>query len=359
MASAAVDSSITTTTTSATEPPLFVDSIPTVDLGCLSQSELYSLSLCSPSAFDPLRSDDVVIPKIDRSVFNESAGSRKQTYSRLRLAPASSSAAAAASPSSLRRRTPHLRHISNLPYHYLDSDPEKGENQQILELFKQLFGLDSSVCITEVSHEELVPIRVDYSDSLSQLASDPRPTLQFGNVGLMGQKRKRGRPRKIEEVPLVLVENKVESELTPLNISDNLVSTMNNQIVVCEKVEEKDRDREIVNKDGVEVDLVALGAMHDPYEPELIRRTQGMATEEALLEFLKGLDGRWGSRRKKRRIVDANEFGNVLPNGWTLLLSVKKKDGHVWLFCRRYIRLFLDIGAVLVLFFFLNFFFIA
>lgn len=348
MASATVDSSITTTTTAATEPPLFVDLIPTVDLRCLSQSELYSLSLCSPSAFDPLRSDDVVIPKIDRSVFNESAGSRKQTYSRLRLAPASSAAAAAASPSSLRRRTPHLRHSSNLPYHYLDSDPEKGENQQILELFKQLFGFDSSVCINEVSHEELVPIRVDYSDSFPQLASEPRPALQFGNVGLTGQKRKRGRPRKIDDVPLMLVENKVESELTPLNISDNAVTTMNNQIVAFEKVEEKDREREIVNKDGIEVDLVALGAMHDPYEPELIRRTHGMATEEALLEFLKGLDGRWGSRRKKRRIVDANEFGNVLPNGWSLLLSVKKKDGHVWLFCRRYIRLFLDIGAVFV-----------
>ncbi|KAJ7965721.1 Methyl-CpG-binding domain-containing protein 8 [Quillaja saponaria] len=72
---------------------LHIESLPLIDLRLLSQSELYSLSLCSSSSSSPLDrrcDDDVVIPKIDRSVFNESAGSRKQTFSRLRLAPRNS-----------------------------------------------------------------------------------------------------------------------------------------------------------------------------------------------------------------------------------------------------------------------------
>lgn len=325
MASATVDSAAAATT--MTDPPLHVDSIPTVDLRLLSQSELYSLSLSSPSSFDPLRGDDVVVPKIDRSVFNESAGSRKQTYSRLRLAPAS----AATSASSIRRRTPHLRHATNLPYQYLDTDPDKDENQQILALLKQLFGLDSSICVSDDRNEGLVPIRVDYSHSLPQLTSDKHLVPQLANV--TGQKRKRGRPRKNENAAAVLVENKVESQSN----NDNLVSTMTNAIVVYQNENVDDRDKEILNRDGFEVDLVALAAMEDPYGPELRRRTEGMETEEALLEFLRGLNGQWGSRRKKKRIVDASEFGSALPRGWALLLSVKKKDGRVWLFCRRYI----------------------
>ncbi|XP_039139844.1 uncharacterized protein LOC120277160 [Dioscorea cayenensis subsp. rotundata] len=62
------------------------EAIPVVDLRLLSQSELASLARSDPSAFDLRRCDDVVVPRIDRTVFNESAGSRKQTYSRLRLA---------------------------------------------------------------------------------------------------------------------------------------------------------------------------------------------------------------------------------------------------------------------------------
>ncbi|KAL3504748.1 hypothetical protein ACH5RR_034589 [Cinchona calisaya] len=346
MATATVDSTITTeggaAAAASNEPPLQVDSLPTVDLSLLSQSELYSLSLCSPLTFDPLRCDDVVIPKIDRSVFNESAGSRKQTYSRLRLAPAS--AVAAASPASLRRRTPHLRHTSNLPHQYLDSSPEKAENHQILALLKQLFGLDSSTCANDDRNEELVPIRVDYSHSVPQLfsqsANDLHLVPQSANVGLTGLKRKRGRPRKNENA-VVLFENKVvESHCDNANVVSVMNSPMDNAIVANENVEDRDkedRDKEIMNRDGIEVDLFALGAMEDPYEQELRRRTEGMGTEEQLLEFLRGLNGQWGSRRKKRRIVDASEFANALPKGWALLLSVKKKAGHAWLFCRRYI----------------------
>ncbi|CAH9110368.1 unnamed protein product [Cuscuta epithymum] len=283
--------------------PLQLDSIPTVDLRLLSQSELYTLSLCSPSAFDPRRSDDVVSPKLDRSVFNESAGSRKQTYSRLRLAPASSSSA-------LRSRTPHLRasnHNQNHPS--LETDPE---NFQIVSLLKRLFA-------AETSPTDLVPIPVDYTGSV-------QPVAQLPNVPPPGFKRKRGRPRK-DKSDLVDVKFEHPSHSN----GDTAISkavTLENSL---------DGDKEVMNAAGVPVDLVALGSLQDPFGMELRRRTEGLEGEAKLLGFLQSLNGQWGSRRKKRRIVDASQFGDTLPKGWKLLLSLKRKAGYVWVYCRRYI----------------------
>ncbi|KAH0681387.1 hypothetical protein KY284_022472 [Solanum tuberosum] len=309
MASVTVDSS------SATVPDgaLQAESIPTVDLRLLSQSELYSLSLCSTAAFNPCRDDDVIIPKIDRSVFNESAGSRKQTYSRLRLAPA---AAASASSSAIRSRTPHLR---NSPHPLQNPSPNNGpansESSQIVTLLKQLFGSG-----TQKNPTDLVPIRVDYSDSLSVPSHVPVPGLELANVGSVGQKRKRGRPRKNEN---------------GVRVAEVKVDEVVKDIVVYQNVD--DSDKEIMNKDGIPVDLAVLGALVDPFGLELRRRTEGLGSAEELLGFLGRLNGQWGSTRKKRRIVDADEFGSVLPKSWKLLLSIKRKEGRSWLHCRRYI----------------------
>lgn len=97
---------------------------------------------------------------------------------------------------------------------------------------------------------------------------------------------------------------------------------------------------EIVNRDGVAVDLTALANAEDPYGEELRRRTLGMESEEELLGFMRELGGQWGSRRKKRKIVDAGVFGDALPVGWKLLLGIKRRDGRASIYCRRYIRWF-------------------
>lgn len=95
---------------------------------------------------------------------------------------------------------------------------------------------------------------------------------------------------------------------------------------------------EIVNKNGVVVDFKALENGDELYAGEFRRRTVGLESEEQFLGFLGGLEGQWGSRRKKRRIVSACEFGDWLPVGWRLLLALKRKDGRVSVYCRRYIR---------------------
>ncbi|KAM0899097.1 hypothetical protein ACQ4PT_021528 [Festuca glaucescens] len=79
--------------------------VPVVDLRVLSQSDLDALAAASAHAVAPGSCPDAgPLPplNIDRAVFNESAGSRKQTFSRLRLATAvaASSSALPTSPSS-------------------------------------------------------------------------------------------------------------------------------------------------------------------------------------------------------------------------------------------------------------------
>ncbi|KAL6661682.1 hypothetical protein ACP70R_001066 [Stipagrostis hirtigluma subsp. patula] len=72
--------------------------LPVVDLRGLSQSDLDALAAASAHALAPRScpdADPLQPLKINRAVFNESAGSRKQTFSRLRLAAASSSSPSA------------------------------------------------------------------------------------------------------------------------------------------------------------------------------------------------------------------------------------------------------------------------
>lgn len=196
---------------------------------------------------------------------------------------------------------------------------------------------------------DLFPVKIEYSNSLpvQQLTTLPPPPSPPSNAGPTVLKRKRGRPRKNEfigngeslavEVSVIDGSGVGRDRPAPMPSLNALVARGN-----------EEEDREVLNSDGVAVDLAALSAVEHPYWDEIRRRTEGLRTEEQLLGFLAGLNGRWGSRRKKKRIVDANEFGSQLPVGWKLLLSVKKKSGHVWLHCRRYIRFFLPIPISLI-----------
>ncbi|XP_044490544.1 uncharacterized protein LOC123214671 isoform X2 [Mangifera indica] len=250
-----------------------IDSLPFIDMSTLTQSELRTLSLCSTSAFDLNRLDDLVIPIIDRSLFNESAGSRKQTFSR---------------PTNTTYHHHHLRHrmagllpsskqlpsSSSLPSHL---DPEHLENRSILNSLRK--------SLSQSPH---------FNDVVSLFSVS-------GEKDQIFRKRKRGRKPK----------TKVKS------LEENL---------------------EIVNKNGGVVDIVALGSLEDPYGEELRGRTEGMiGSEEELLSFMRDLGGQWCSRRKKRKIVDANLLGDILPVGWKLLLGLRRREGRASIYCRRYI----------------------
>ncbi|GER55528.1 methyl binding domain protein [Striga asiatica] len=256
-----------------------VDDLKRIHIGELSQSELQVLSSCSGSAFNVRRTDDVVTPQIDRSLFNESAGSRRQTYSRL-----------------------HDRSHSRLPgpHHSLkphrhpqsSSDPV---THSIVYFLKHFLNGNYNPPLPPpppVEHPEAVAVQID----------------GLGYLGLQENskiKRKRMRRGKIMN-KRKLLENGVRVELQGVNARG--------EVVDFAELEEK----------GDEL-----------YSAELQKRTLGLETEEDVQGFLSGLEGQWCSRRKKRKYVDASLFGYVLPIGWKLLLGLRRRDYRVSVYCRR------------------------
>ncbi|XP_010521183.1 PREDICTED: methyl-CpG-binding domain-containing protein 8 isoform X2 [Tarenaya hassleriana] len=108
-----------------------------------------------------------------------------------------------------------------------------------------------------------------------------------------------------------------------------------NQVGVSRNCEDKE-PLDLQNRDGAMVDLLTLANAEDPYGEELRRRTMGLQTKAELLGFLAQLRGEWVNAGKKKRVVEASDFGDTLPRGWKLMLCVKQKAGDVWLACRRY-----------------------
>ncbi|KAK9166971.1 hypothetical protein Scep_002162 [Stephania cephalantha] len=296
------------------------DSLPHVDLRFLSQSELNSFSLCSHHhSFDLRRSDHLVVPVIDRSLFNESAGTRKQTYSRFPPPKPQTLSTPTPTPTptpTIRRgrgrpslASPRIPASASAAAPTTD-DPDRRENSFIVSLLQDMLGKGTKTTTTTAT-TTLTPT----SSSISALTS---------NINANA------------------------------NVSVNV--SVNANVVVKKRFREKKSDKyyhkpslsrpllkggglgmEPKNKNGVVVDLNALGTVGDLYGSELKRRTDGLETDEGLLEFLSGLEGQWGSRRRRRKYVDADVFGEALPTGWKILLSLKRKEGRVWLYCRRYV----------------------
>ncbi|XP_062077098.1 uncharacterized protein LOC133781989 [Humulus lupulus] len=295
------------------EPTLKLDCIPQIDISSLSQTELHALSLCSSSAFDLHCTDDIVVPKIDRATFNESAGSRRQTYSRPRRSQSSSSSSSVRTVASA--ATGHRRRVAGLlptpkVSHILADDPERYENRSIIDHLKRFISQDPKFNFVEFSQpSSQMEMGFNYEGGRGVAELDGgRDQMSLTSYG-GERKRKRGRKPKLLKVQLEMQNVEPESY----------------------------RGLEMVNRNGVAVDFSALGNADDPYGEEFRRRTVGLESEEALLGFLRELDGQWGSRRKKRKIVDASEFGDALPIGWKLLLGLKRKEGRAWIYCRRYI----------------------
>ncbi|QCE15898.1 uncharacterized protein LOC114163788 [Vigna unguiculata] len=273
-----------------------IDSLPLVDLRLMSQPELYTLSISAATHRHRRASDnDSVIPKIDRSNFNESAGSRKQTYSKLRLNKRKQNSAVPASSS----------------YHI--PEPVDQENSQIISLLQQLFGVEPLRNALrpdrgDAVDRQLFPVHVEFKQP-------PPVSVAFQNVPIdvidaSNRKRKRGRPRK----------------------NDNSVSVFEEE---TKKVNEEASAVVTVNERGFGMD--ADGLDYDPFGEELKRRTEGLETEPLLLEFLETLNGEWASQRKKRRIVQASDLGDLLPTGWKIVITLLRRAGRASVVCRRYV----------------------
>jgi len=78
-------------------------------------------------------------------------------------------------------------------------------------------------------------------------------------------------------------------------------------------------------------------AAQEPFVAQLKRKFAPLETEAELQDFFEKVGGEWASKRKRRKIVDAGDFGEGFPKGWKLLLGVRKKDGRFLIECRKYI----------------------
>ncbi|CAA7047927.1 unnamed protein product [Microthlaspi erraticum] len=323
---------------------LSAESLPLIDLRLLSQSDLRALSNCSslsPSSSASLAAsaggDDDLTPKIDRSVFNESAGSRKQTFQRLRLAR---HPPPPGPPSPQRRR----------------DDSSSEEKSQVASVLRSLFSVDS----IETKAEEDEGAEENEGQRLF-----PAPIHNNGNVyrnpyfdsikNLLAQgisdnetKRKRGRPRKIQNPSDELINEETDvfdDSLTESRYDDSGISMDSNSGKRKRGRPPRIRDgfnREepvsLENREGTMVDLTALAhSAEDPYGEELRRVTVGLETKEGLLGFLEQMNGEWVNTGKKKKVVKACDFGGYLPRGWRLMLCIKRKGNNQWLACHRYI----------------------
>ncbi|KAM7258023.1 hypothetical protein ACFE04_013764 [Oxalis oulophora] len=288
MTSSATANTPTTTTDHNNHRHMNLENLPHIDLRLLSQSELLSLSRCvstRPPLSDDNEEDEESNPKIDPSVFNESAGSRKQTFYRLRLAPPRG-VQDSEKPSSSSLMDPD------------DKNSTAEENSKISSVLKSLFSIPKD---DEAMKEDKFRGRPRKIENQSNSGSNGSDILSDGVTDVEGMK-KRGRPRKSE------------TEMNHPNAAFVGVS------------EEKGQD------------MALRGRVEDPYAEEITRQTEGFNTQEQLFGFLNGLNGgEWMSAKRKRMIVDASVFGNLLPQGWKLILTIKKNAGHFWLVCQRYI----------------------
>ncbi|XP_011626564.1 uncharacterized protein LOC18442920 isoform X2 [Amborella trichopoda] len=399
-------------------PHLPISSIPLIDLRFLSQDEISSLALLSlPSSNPPLT--DIVVPKIDRSIFNESQGSRKQTYSRLRLSHKKqqqhqellSHGTNSSSPTSLTtRRRAGLLSISRpsptspKPPAPFPKDPD---NERIVQLLRELFaGQDTtlrassepSVANARVTNNVHLGNARVWGESIARVLGQPNAGVSegansraLGGVGsgvelgsadsrvsssgkhgvVEGQSkvcdqpineggshcaagnairpfelgdrvvgeaviRQKRRVSKKEDarrkglMSLAVLENGDRGA-----IDNNGSSDFNQTGIGCHgNVRNGDNKEKMLQNGFVEVHALASREL---FVPHLKKRTAALENELELVEFLDGLGGEWVTKRKKRKMVDASDFGDGLPDGWKVILGIRKKEGKLFIDCRKYI----------------------
>ena len=82
----------------------------------------------------------------------------------------------------------------------------------------------------------------------------------------------------------------------------------------------------VINVNGNKIDLLYLARdANDEFEAKLSNRTEGMVRDAEFMEFLKDLEGKWSSDRKRRKLVDATILGDGLPKNWKILLSLRPR----------------------------------
>lgn len=345
--------------------------IPVIDMHDFSQDEI---NLAARNS-DEFRVDDVVVPKIDPSIFQESGGSRKQTYSRLQLSQKREE------PESLTRRRAGLLSVSRRRNVF--SESEQQEARRILELIQELLNNGDHVCknssvlnvpplnrtcnvedlYTDQKNTSLVGsncLQLVVKDSTLQNEDDANlaastpdidGTMAINNIGIDNSgidrakkkiRTKEGARRKPFMNAVEAADEQMFLKVAGSNAENTAYLTHNDNKVPGNMEENATCNDDKAEDSGVHVDNVINSlalpfVSKEPFVPQLKRKFTPLATEAELQEFFNNIGGEWASKMKKRKIVDAEDFGEGFPKGWKLLLGVRKKYGRFIIECRKYI----------------------
>lgn len=345
--------------------------IPVIDMHDFSQDEF---NLAAQNS-DEFRVDDVVVPKNDPSISQESGGSRKQTFSRLQLSQKREE------PENLTRRRAGLLSVSRRRNVFNES--EQQEARRILELIQELLSKGDHVCksssvlnvpplnrtcnvkdlYTDRKNTSLVGsncLQLVVKDSTLQNEDDANlaastpdidGTMAINNIGIDNSgidrakkkiRTKEGARRKPfinsieaadEQMSLKVAGSNAENTAYPTH-NDNKAPGNMEENATCNDGKAEDSG---VHVDNVSNNIALPSVSKEPFVPQLKRKFTPLATEAELQEFFNNIGGEWASKMKKRKIVDAEDFGEGFPKGWKLLLGVRKKYGRFIIECRKYI----------------------
>ncbi|KAI3815358.1 hypothetical protein L1987_15023 [Smallanthus sonchifolius] len=190
------------------------------------------------------------------------------------------------------------------------------------------------------------------NDVIPNIQSDRRSTCSITTITTTGRRvfafsHRRGPRRRISgsDADAQLTENRlILTSLKKLVAEGEVCDSNPSREVQKRKRKRKSKnDNEfenlgLINVNGEAIDLRFLASAADGvFESELNQMTEGMVREDEFLGFLNGLEGSWGSSRKRRKYVDATLFVKALPVNWKILLSLRPRVHRPSLYCRRFV----------------------
>lgn len=273
----------------AATPAVVGSKFPVLDLDTFSQDEFVQLAeVCTGLDQEHIRTQELLDPKLDRRLgFNESAGSRKQTFRD--------------HPSSKNQR---LRR---------DGEADVGRSNSVEPL--RAPGYKVPGALNNFLRESSPPRRRGRPPRPPCVADiKPRPLLPGSPV----------------ELGVEVATHIEEKDLDTTSDEDpERASRKRTAVPEVPGSEGEVSEGEKQNKKAKSVDEKSE-AQDD--QSRARRGKQSDTSEAKLFEFLKNMVGRWTSDHRRRKIVAANGF----PSGWTVCVGLRQKHGRYYFEYRDY-----------------------
>nr|GEY01590.1 hypothetical protein [Tanacetum cinerariifolium] len=124
-------------------------------------------------------------------------------------------------------------------------------------------------------------------------------------------------------------------------LAEHIKFLSSKQVYIDDKTmhEDENEDFGLTNFHCKVIDLNYLARKGDGiFENKLNELSEGLVTQNELLGFVSDLKGRSGSKKDSGMYVDASKFGDLLPDKWKILLSLRPGVSPPSLYCKKFVR---------------------